>query len=168
MVIWLMGLAGSGKTTLGKGLYVELKKQGIRNLVYLDGDEFRDIIENYGYDKASRIEVAKKRAKLCQLLSSQGLIVIASSISMFKENYDFNRQHIERYFEVYVKCSMEELKKRNKKGLYSGKIENVVGLDIPIDEPNSNLTLLNIKNIDETILQLHTEFDKWIKRNFCF
>lgn len=146
MVIWLMGLAGSGKSTLGRALYDELKNKGISSLVYLDGDEFREIIGEFGYDRDSRIEVAKKRAMLCQMLSAQGLIVIASSISMFQENYEFNRECIKKYFEVYVKCSMDELKKRNQKGLYSGEIAEVVGLDIAIDEPRADFVLENDKN----------------------
>lgn len=155
MVIWLMGLAGSGKSTLGRALYDELKKLGKQNLVYLDGDEFREIIDSFGYDKDSRIEVAKKRARLCQMLSSQGLIVIASSISMFQENYEFNRKHIEEYFEVYVKCCIEELKKRNQKGLYNGEIKNVVGMDIGIDEPKADLILKNdINSVEENVCKL--------------
>lgn len=154
MVIWLMGLAGSGKSTLGRALYNELKNRGINNLIYLDGDEFREIIESFGYDKISRIEVAKKRAKLCQLLSSQGLIVIASSISMFQENYDFNRQYIKDYFEIYVKCDMEELKRRNQKGLYTGKIKDVVGMDIEIDEPEANLILYNERGLEASAFKI--------------
>lgn len=156
MVIWLMGLAGSGKSTLGRALYTELKNKGVENLVYLDGDEFREIIGNFGYDRSSRIEVAKKRAMMCQMLSSQGLIVIASSISLFKENYDFNRKHIQEYFEVYVKCDMEELKRRNQKGLYCGKIKNVVGVDIEIDSPQeTNLILDNgLGRLEENISAL--------------
>lgn len=160
MVIWLMGLAGSGKTTLGRALYMELKQRGISNIVYLDGDEFREIIGAFGYDRSSRIEVAKKRAMMCQMLSSQGLIVIASSISMFKENYIFNRRYIKEYFEVYIQCDIEELKRRNQKGLYNGDIENVVGLDIAIDEPNADLMLSNHEGMLEINLKkLVEKFD---------
>lgn len=150
-----MGLAGSGKSTLGRVLYNELKSNGIKNLVYLDGDEFREIIGEFGYDKDSRIAIAKKRAMLCQVLSSQGLIVIASSISMFQENYEFNRKNIENYFEVYVKCSMDELKRRNQKGLYGGEIKEVVGLDIAIDEPSADLILENdVNSVEKNLYRL--------------
>lgn len=155
MVIWLTGLAGSGKTTLARALLLKLRKKGLQNSLYLDGDEFREIIGDLGYDKEARIAVAKKRAKFCQFLSNQGLIVIASSISMFKENYLFNRQVIRDYFEVYVKCDMKELKKRNQKGLYSGQIKDVVGLDIDFDEPNADLILDNDRcGIDENLAKL--------------
>lgn len=150
-----MGLSGSGKTTLGKGLYEHLKLKGVNNLVYLDGDEFRDILGHFDYDRDSRIEVAKKRAMFCQMLSKQGIIVIASSISMFKENYIFNRQNIGEYFEVYVQCDIDELKKRNQKGLYDGSVENVVGVNIRIDKPNPDLILKNgIGSLDKNLILL--------------
>ncbi|VEJ24437.1 adenylyl-sulfate kinase [Helicobacter cholecystus] len=160
MVIWLMGLAGSGKSTLGRLLYTKLKSEEVDNLVYLDGDEFRKIIGAFGYDKSSRIEVAKKRAMLCEMLSSQGLIVIASSISMFKENYEFNREYIKKYFEVYIQCDMTELKRRNQKGLYSGKVKDVVGLDIEIDNPQADLTLDNREGKLEKNLEILVDFFK--------
>ncbi|EAL0500656.1 adenylyl-sulfate kinase, partial [Campylobacter coli] len=51
--------------------------------------------------------------------------------------------------EIYIKCDIEELKKRDKKRLYSkalsGKISNVVGIDINYDEPNADLILDNSK-----------------------
>ena len=35
MVIWLIGISGSGKTTIGKSLYNNLKKNHT-NLLYID------------------------------------------------------------------------------------------------------------------------------------
>ena len=143
-IIWIMGLAGSGKTTIGKNLYNEIKKN-IPNVVYLDGDELRDIIGFHEYDKQSRIDVAIKRSKIANFLSNQGIIVIVTTISMFKEVYEFNRSNIDNYIEVYIECSMDELIKRNQKGLYSSGSSNVVGIDIDIDIPNCDIKLINTK-----------------------
>lgn len=141
-VVWLMGLAGSGKSTLARKIYTELIGQ-YQNIIYLDGDELRDIFEHYGYDKDSRIDMAIKRANLAQFLAKQKMLVIISTISLFKEVYLYNRTHIKNYYEIYVKCDRKELKKRNQKGLYSGEIKDVVGMDIPYDEPEPNLILSN-------------------------
>lgn len=141
-VVWLMGLAGSGKSTLARKIYTELIGQ-YQNIIYLDGDELRDIFEHYGYDKDSRIDMAIKRANLAQFLAKQKMLVIISTISLFKEVYLYNRTHIKNYYEIYVKCDRKELKKRNQKGLYSGEIKDVVGMDIPYDEPGPNLILSN-------------------------
>lgn len=60
-IIWLTGLAGSGKTTIGQALYEKLKLK-YKNLIYLDGDELREILGHYAYDRQGRIDMALKRA----------------------------------------------------------------------------------------------------------
>lgn len=146
LVIWLTGLAGSGKSTIGRALYERLRSQ-ISNVIYLDGDELRDILGAYGYDKHSRIEVAKKRSDIAHFLAGQGMVVIVTTISMFDDIYAYNRSRLKRYFEVYIQCDMEELCARDQKGLYSkamrGEVENVVGVDIDFDKPNSHLIIDN-------------------------
>ena len=43
MVIWLIGLSGAGKTTIGELLYLKLK--AIRpNTVFIDGDKIREVM----------------------------------------------------------------------------------------------------------------------------
>lgn len=146
LVLWFCGLAGSGKSTIGKALY-EIIKSKIPNVVYLDGDELRDLLGHFEYDKQGRIEVALKRSKFAHFLSSQGLVVVVTTISLFDEIYTYNRKTLQNYLEIYVECSMEELQRRDQKGLYSGaiegKIKNVVGVDIPFIKPNADIILQN-------------------------
>lgn len=146
LVIWITGLAGSGKTTISKELYY-LIKQDIPNVVYLDGDGFREIFECSKHDKDSRIKVAMIRARMCNLLSKQGIVVIASTISLFQEIYENNKKIFKNYIEVYIQCDMQELINRDQKQLYTnalnGKIKDVVGIDIKFDTPKSHLTIDN-------------------------
>lgn len=162
LVIWVCGLAGSGKSTIGFSLYEALKEKN-PNIVYLDGDELRDLLGHYDYDKQGRIEVALKRSKFAHFLSEQGLIVVVTTISMFEEVYIYNRKTLENYLEVYIKCDLGELKRRDQKGLYSGalegKIKNVVGIDIAFDEPRAEIVVdnnlqNNLKQKVENILSL--------------
>ena len=159
IVIWLCGLAGSGKSTIGFGVYEELKRQN-PNIVYLDGDELRDLLEHYSYDKKGRIEVALKRSQFAHFLSAQGLIVVVTTISMFEEIYAYNRKTLENYLEVYIQCDLEELKRRDQKGLYSGalkgQIKNVVGVDIAFDEPRADLVVENEakENLEQKIQRI--------------
>jgi adenylylsulfate kinase-like enzyme len=65
------------------------------------------------------------------------------------------------YAEVYVKASMETLRRRDTKALYSramrGEIPNVVGVDIPFPDPES--PELVIENDTES-----GEFDAMVDR----
>jgi len=84
------------------------------------------------------------------LLSSQGHIVVISTMSMFKEIYEWNRENINKYFEVFINLPMEELIKRDGKKIYSkylsGNLTNVVGMDLTYDKPlNPNLIISNFK-----------------------
>ena len=159
LVVWLTGLAGSGKSTIAKELYIRLRDAGL-SVVYLDGDELRDVLGAYSYDKQGRISVAKKRADMARLLSRQGIITIVSTISMFDEIYQYNREQLPNYLEVYIACAYEELIRRDQKQLYSkalkGELPNVVGVDIDYDEPSAHLHIDNttLGAIDEKVGQI--------------
>ena len=101
LVLWLCGLAGSGKSTIGKALYERIKQE-IPNIVYLDGDELRDLLGAYGYDKQGRIAVALKRSAFAHFLSSQGLVVVVTTISLFDEVHAYNRKTLQNYLEIYI------------------------------------------------------------------
>ncbi|HEG8189996.1 TPA: adenylyl-sulfate kinase, partial [Campylobacter jejuni] len=103
---------------IAEALYKKLKEK-YNNIIYLDGDELRDLLEHYGYDKQSRIDMSIKRSKFAHFLSSQNMLVIVSAISMWNEIYEHNKKTLKNYFEIYIKCDFEELKKRDKKNLYS-------------------------------------------------
>lgn len=138
-VYWITGLAGSGKTTIGRALYHTLKKQ-MPAIVFLDGDELREVFDNdLGYAREERLKVAMRYSKLCNLLSVQGITVVCCTISMFHSIRQWNRQNIPDYCEVYIKVSQETLVRRNQKGLFSnysqGKIKNIIGLDLEAELP---------------------------------
>ena len=158
-VIWLCGLAGSGKSTLAQALSQSLQTQ-LDNVVHLDGDEMRELFGHFDYDKNGRIQMALKRAILSRILAKQGKIVIVSTISLFKEVYEFNRANLPNYFEVFIQCDLKELKRRDQKGLYSQQIKNVVGMDIPFDEPQPHFVLENNQqnNLNEKTQQLSDAF----------
>ncbi|TQR53145.1 adenylyl-sulfate kinase [Campylobacter troglodytis] len=161
--IWLCGLAGSGKSTLAKEL-ARLLREDFDNVVYLDGDETREFFESFSYDKKARIEMAFKRAKMAKFLNNEGQIVIVSTISLFDEVYEFNRKNLSSYFEVFVECDFEELKRRDQKELYTRAIQglerDVVGVDLEFDIPRAHLIINNssMDKLDEKARYLLKEF----------
>ena len=140
-VIWVTGLAGAGKTTLATKLCEKFHDEN-KAVIQLDGDKLREVFGgSLGVDtsRETRLKLSFGYSKLCKLLSSQGFIVVIATISMFKEVHTWNRLNIPGYKEVFLRVSLEELERRDQKGIYSkfrdGKIKNVVGLDIDYDEP---------------------------------
>ena len=112
----------------------------------LDGDELRAVFgtvtanpQNHGRD--GRLALAMQYARLCRVLADQGLTVVIATISLFKEVHAWNWENLPGYFEVYLKVPMEELRRRDPKGIYrrfdDGALANVAGLDLPIDEPKA-------------------------------
>ena len=134
MIVWLIGMSGSGKTTLGRGLYERLKEE-TRHLVYLDGDDFREIFMNDAdHTVAGRRKNAERISHFCRVLDHQGIHVIASVLSIFPEWQAWNRKTFSNYFEVFLDIPMPVLMERDTKGLYkeaeAGRMDNVVGIDI--------------------------------------
>ena len=142
MVIWLIGLSGVGKTTVGKELYSILKKK-YSNTVFLDGDLLREIWgDNVGHSIEGRLINAHRISHLSKMLDDQGINVIACVLSLFPEWQKWNRNNLKRYFQVYLYSPVSFLKKQDDKGLYKGALEgnlkNVVGVDIDFPEPVSS------------------------------
>jgi len=143
-VIWITGLSASGKTTLARKLVSELELNS-HKVVLLDGDELRTIISDHHsnnlYQRSDRLALALRYSRLCKMLSQQNMTVVIATISLFKEVHQWNRENLINYFEVYLKVPLEELKRRDPKGIYRryemGEIHYVAGLDIAIDEPSA-------------------------------
>lgn len=142
MIVWLVGLSGAGKTTLGRELYAQWKKLDPAT-VLVDGDEMRAI---FGADRgpdayalSGRRQNADRIVEVCSWLDRQRINVVCCILCIFPEVLAENRKRFRRYFEVFVDAPMDQLVERDNKGLYagarSGAIPNVVGVDIPFPRP---------------------------------
>lgn len=144
-VLWITGLSGAGKTTFAYELVRKLRMHG-QTVVMLDGDELRQVFgaeaanaQNHG--REGRLALAMQYAHLCRVIAAQGLTVVIATISLFREVHAWNRTNLPGYFEVFLKVPMEELRRRDPKGIYrrfdTGDLTHVAGLDLPVDEPEA-------------------------------
>ena len=135
---WVTGLSATGKTTLSKLLVDNFRASG-RVVVHLDGDELRQVLSDEAYTREERIALGMRYSRLCKLLTDQGINVVISVIGLFKELHTWNRENIENYIEIFIDTPLDELKRRDPKGIYkkfdSGEIKNVAGIDLKIDFP---------------------------------
>jgi adenylylsulfate kinase-like enzyme len=135
-VYFFTGLSGAGKTTIG-GLFYRRLKAKKNDVILLDGDLIRPVYnEDIGYGDADRLKGACRTFRVARMLAEQGIDVVVCSICMYQSVRDWNRVNLARYKEIYIKAARETLLRRNQKGLYRTGT-NVVGVDLPFDEPKS-------------------------------
>ena len=145
---WITGLSGAGKTTIGNLLFKELKARK-PNVFLLDGDVARWAYgDAAGYTRQEREAVAYRHARVCKMIVDQDIDVICCTVSMFDGVRQWNRQHFDKYREIFLDVPMDVLIKRDKKQLYSrtqeGATQNVVGLDQQSEYPRSpDLRIVN-------------------------
>ena len=137
--LWFTGLSGAGKSTLAGRLADELRRRGMK-VEILDGDEVRtNLSKGLGFSKEDRDTNIKRIGYVCKLLTRNGVVVISAAISPYREVRDHNRQEIGQFVEVYVQCSIEELTRRDVKGLYkkalAGEVKNFTGISDPYEAP---------------------------------
>lgn len=137
-VVWLTGLPGAGKTTIGTLLQKRLESSN-KPVVLLDGDKFRqEKARDLGFSVKDRKENLRRAIAEAKSLSSMGNIVVVAFTSPFEDVREKARQEMPMLL-VHVKASIVECEKRDPKGLYKqarqGKITNFVPFDIPFEEP---------------------------------
>lgn len=147
-VVWFTGLPASGKTTLAKQLYSFYKKQGLQ-AEHIDGDIVRKVFPQTGYSKNERNEHILRMGFIAALLERNGIIVIASFISPYREARLKVRQMCKRFIEVYVSTSLEECEKRDPKGLYkkarTGNLKHFTGINDPYEKPKNSEIIIDTK-----------------------
>ena len=140
-VVWLTGLPGSGKTTIARILEKELRARGYK-VELLDGDEVRKWLSpEAGFTREDRERHLRRVIYVSKLLARNGVIVLASFVSPYRSIRAEARRIIGDFIEVYVKCSLETVIKRDPKGLYAralrGEIKHMTGIDDPYEEPEN-------------------------------
>jgi adenylylsulfate kinase len=139
--LWFTGLSGSGKSTNSYGVYIELKRRGLRAEL-LDGDIIRtNFSQGLGFSKTDRDINIRRIGFVSYLLNRNGIISVVAAISPYRQTRALNRKLLSEYIEVFCDCPMDVLKQRDPKGLYTkamaGEIKNFTGVSDPYEAPEA-------------------------------
>ncbi|MHA1209978.1 MAG: adenylyl-sulfate kinase [Candidatus Freyarchaeota archaeon] len=146
VTLWFTGLPCSGKTTIADRVAELLRSRGVK-VERLDGDIVRkSLTKDLGFTKEDRDKNIERVTFVAKLLTRNGVIVLATFVSPYRERRQKTREEIGEFIEVYVKASLEECIRRDVKGMYrkalAGEIKNFTGVDDPYEEPlNPELVL---------------------------
>jgi adenylylsulfate kinase len=137
--LWFTGLSGAGKTTISEIVEKELKERGLRVEV-LDGDIVRtNLSKGLSFSREDRNINVLRIGFVANLLTRNGVAVIVSAISPYKEARDQVRRRIIDFVEVFVDVPLEVAAQRDVKGLYkkafAGEIEQFTGVSDPYEPP---------------------------------
>ena len=155
--IWLVGLTGSGKTTLGSRLQERLWDMGYANR-FLDGDDMRSGLNvDLSFTMKDRRENIRRIAEVNKLFLDSGLITINAFVSPTADMRELARGTIgsERFIGVFLDCPLEICEERDTKGMYKkareGQIKHLAGVD-DVFEPFSDSDI-HIKTMDTPVDQ---------------
>ncbi|MDY0297492.1 MAG: adenylyl-sulfate kinase [Acidobacteriota bacterium] len=158
-VLWFTGLPSSGKSTIANALARRLHEEG-RLCYVLDGDNVRHgLNKDLGFSPQDREENIRRISEVAALFADSGVIATTAFVSPYRKDRDFCRQLLGpgRFFEVFVKTSVETCEDRDPKGLYkkarAGVIPEFTGISAPYEAPaNPEITLdTEAMSVDEEV-----------------
>ena len=169
-VIWLTGLSGSGKSTIGLALEKRLFQENFVAQL-LDGDNIRSgINKNLGFSEEDRKENIRRIAEIAKLYLSSGIITINSFISPTAETRNIAKEIVGDgdFLEIYINAPMATCESRDVKGLYkkarAREIQGFTGVNQAYEEPENPALELrtDVLGVDEAVDILFTFLKKHI------
>jgi len=166
--IWLTGLPASGKSTLATGVAGVLEERGVPVQI-LDSDELRQVLTpEPTYSQPEREWFYRVMVFIGALLVQNGVNVIFAATANRRRYRARAEQVIERFAEVYVRCSLETCMERDGKGIYAkvkaGQVHNVPGLQAPYEPPANPAVVVDTDH--QTVTEGVEQIMAWLDERF--
>ena len=158
-VIWLTGLSGAGKTTIGRALSEALAERG-HDVEFLDGDVLRQLLPGTGFSPQDRDRHVRRTGVMASSLAHHGVTVVAALISPTTAARDFVRSICPRFVEVYVSTPLDECERRDPKQLYArarqGEIQEFTGVSAPYEAPADAEVVVDTRtcSVDDAVVRI--------------
>ena len=154
MVIWSIGLAGSGKSTISNIIYEKFINSKLPT-VLLDGDEIRKYVSfDLGYSIKDREIQIKRVFGICKIVKQSNIFPIASTVYM---NAKIKKKLMDQNI-LPIKILRDFDKIKNRKNIYNHKMKNVIGKDIKNPNLRDKLEITN----NQTIKKFYNKLTKII------
>ncbi len=165
--LWFTGLSGAGKTAIAKEVEKELHNRGLK-VERLDGDIVRQsLTRDLGFSKEDRDRNIERVTFVAKLLTRNGVAVICSFISPYRERRAKSRAEIGEFIEAYVECPLDVLVERDVKGLYkkalAGEIQNFTGVSDPYEPPENPAIVCH--TAEETLAESTAKVISYLEEN---
>ena len=165
-IFWFTGLSGSGKSTVAEAANTRFTHDGVKVLM-LDGDDVRRRLHrDLGFNESDIKTNNFLIAELCEKNRRKYDVIIVPIISPFRSSRAAARCRLSPgFFEIYIQASINVVRKRDVKGLYSmadrDEITNLIGYSPgSVYEPptDPDLTLLTGLKSEQTIIDSFCDF----------
>lgn len=166
-VIWLTGLARSGKSEIASKLTQRFIEKGFK-AEHLDGHTIRNLFPETGFTREEVNEHIKRVGYLASTLEKQGIFVVASFLSPYIESREFVKSLCKNYCEVHVSTPIEICENRDKTGIYkrarNGEIKNFPGINAPYENPMNGALVVDTskETIEEATNKIFNSIKSYI------
>ena len=156
--VWFTGLSGSGKNTIARLVADELRRRRMK-VELLAGSELRqNISQGLSFTREDRVANVRRIGYVAKLLSRNGVAVITTAVSPYRDARDECRREIDEFIEVFVDCPLEVCEQRDTTGLYAKArlelLDDVAGVSDTYEPPlDPELTLRSAESPPEMLAE---------------
>ena len=168
-VLWFTGLPASGKKVLADSVYAELKASGLR-VERIDSNDVRPLFPETGFTAPEVNRHVKRCGHLAAMLEKNGVIVVSSFVSPYRESRIFARNIARNFVEVYLKTNPEACEQRDTKGRYekarSGEFPMFPGISFPYEESDSPELVVEVDSVPQK--EAVRQIVDYLKKNLLY
>ncbi len=145
MILLFCGMSGAGKSTLAHSVKARLSRASVPVEV-VDGDTYREhLCTDLGFSRKDRSENLRRLGFVADRFASHGIVSVISAISPYDEVRKELAAKYKNVKVVHIDCALDELKRRDTKGLYRraslpddapDKLHGLTGVSDPFEAPS--------------------------------